>query len=143
MTVSAMDPVDEHIEDQEHSSDHRHQQEPEAESDVARGRRDQVGFHPATKHETVERNRTDDARGRQCRRHERAQVDVPLEGGDLGEPAREREREQEGEQDLYPGLKHPHLLQQLTVLAVEPLGLGLVAPGGAGRAVSIQMPCTD
>ena len=52
----------------------------------------------------------------------------------------ERDREQEGEEDLDPGQRDPQLLQQLAEVAVEAFVLGLVPSltgWSAMRAVTI------
>ena len=57
------------------------------------------------------------------------EVDVLLEVGDLREALLERDREQEGEEDLDAGQGDAQLLQQLAEVAVEAFLLGLVAAG--------------
>jgi hypothetical protein len=42
---------------------------------------------------------------------------------------KERDREQEGEQNLHPGQRNSQLLEQLTQVSVEPLDLAFVAAG--------------
>ena len=71
--------------------------------------------------------------GDQHRRRDRGQdqgreIDLLLELGDFLEALLEGDREQEGEEDLYPRQRHPQLLQQLAEVAVEAFLLGLLSP---------------
>ena len=57
------------------------------------------------------------------------EVDVLLEVGRLVPGGREGDRQEEGEEDLHAGDGDADLLEQLHELAVEALGLGLLAVG--------------
>src|SRR5512132_3480016 len=70
--------------------------------------------------------RSNEADGRNGGAHQRYEEDVLLEGIDLLKAGREGKGEQEREQDLDAGQRHPKPLQQLTELPVDPL-LGALA----------------
>ena len=61
----------------------------------------------------------DQQRRRDRRAEQGREVDLLLEGGDFGEVLLERDREQEGEEDLDAGQGDAQLLQQLAEVAVE------------------------
>jgi hypothetical protein len=54
------------------------------------------------------------------------------------EPLGERQRQQEGEQNLHAGLRDPKLLQQLGVVAVGALVLGLITAVALRVAVGFR-----
>ena len=60
-------------------------------------------------------------------------------GVELGEALLEDERQQEPGQDLGAGLRDPQLLQQLGPVAIEALGLGLVA-AVVGQRIRVERP---
>ena len=60
---------------------------------------------------------------------------------ELGEPLLERDRQQEPGQDLRSGLRDAQLLEHLVPVAVEALGLGLVAAVAGVGILSESCAC--
>ena len=102
---------------------------------------DQLALLLVAEGEPVVGRGRDQQHRRDRRAEQRPEVDVLLEGGDFREVLLERDREQEGEEDLDAGQRHPQLLQQLAEVAIKAFVLGLVTPrvafGGvaSGRGV--------
>jgi hypothetical protein len=61
---------------------------------------------------------------------QRGEIHAFLEGRDLVEVLLERDREEEGEEDLGPGQGNPKLLQQIPEVAVEAGVFALFLPDG-------------
>jgi hypothetical protein len=83
----------------------------------------------------VLRGRRDVQPGRHRGGEQRREVDVALEVGELGATLLERDHEQEREEELHPGQRHPQLVEQLHELAVDPLLAAL--PRGVPAALRI------
>ena len=69
----------------------------------------------------MHRDRGDQQRHGHRGGHEREHVHTTLEHIDRGKAVHERQREQEREEDLHPGLRDAQLLQQFREVTVRPL----------------------
>jgi hypothetical protein len=79
----------------------------------------------AEQHPVVRHRGDEQGGGGRCRQQGH-QVGHLREGVVALEAVRERQRQEEGEQDLHAHLRHPQLLQQLGVVPLPPLEVGLV-----------------
>jgi hypothetical protein len=122
------DPHAEHdVGDEQHDGDHRDGRAHQAAQREPVGHVDHVVLLAHPEQDAVQRRGRDEQHGGRGRADQRGEVGGALEAGDLVEARRERHREQEREEDLHAGLDDAHLLEQLDEVAVQPLGVRLVA----------------
>ena len=119
-----------HGDDQEHGQQDGERQAGEADLGEAVRHRDEFRLQSLPEQDAVHGHGRDQQRRRHGGDQQGDQVLLPQAGTDLlAEPLLERDREQEGEEDLDSGLRHAQLLQQLVVVAV----------GALNRVVSSRM----
>src|SRR4051812_35200809 len=117
--------LEEDVADQEDDGRHSQREEDRAGDRQAVGGSEHlllVAFAPAQP--VVRRRRDQQDRGRGGR-EKGDEEEVALELGDPGPAVGERDRQQEREQHLHPGQRHPELVQELDQLAIEVLPLAL------------------
>src|SRR4051794_16182075 len=99
---------------------------------------DEVLLLAALEDHAVVRDRSDHQQGRHGGKAQRRVIEVDLEVAELREALGERERQEEGEQDLHAVLGDPHLLEELGEVPVEAFVVRLVA-----HRASLNRPGVD
>lgn len=133
--------ADHHLDDERHPADERQPEGGERGLGELAAGRDQPGLLPTPEEEAVRQHRRQVADGGERDEAEDDEVEHAVTRGQLAEPLGEGQREQEAEEDLDPGLRHPQLLEQLVPVAVQPLGRRLVPAGAAlRRPGSVRRP---
>ena len=118
--------AEEDVGDQHDRAGHRQGEEAEADDREPVGEEDEVLLPLQPEGHPVVGRGGDQQRRRDRGEQQGHEVDLLLEAGDFREVLLERDREQEGEQDLDAGQRDAQLLQELAEVAVEAFGLALV-----------------